>query len=165
VLDELTYPLLYGWIEVARVVEAIKSRPITCTSSSLDRRCPAELIEIADTVTEMTMIKHAFKAAFLLSTALSIEMLVAPVAVESAGAIVVAFLVDHFLGEPPARFHPVVWIGKGLSSTAAPWVQETRAVGFLRGTSVWLLGQRCRLESPGSPQWPFGVCLEAHPRR
>jgi adenosylcobinamide-phosphate synthase len=77
---------------------------------------------------------------FLLSTALSIEMLVAPVEVQSAGAIVVAFLMDHFLGEPPARFHPVVWIGKGLSSTAAPWVQETRAVAFLRGTSVWLLG-------------------------
>jgi adenosylcobinamide-phosphate synthase len=67
-------------------------------------------------------------------------MSVASVGVESAGAIVVAFLVDHFLGEPPARFHPVVWIGNGLSSTAAPWVQETRARAFLRGTSVWLLG-------------------------
>jgi cob(I)alamin adenosyltransferase len=62
VLDELTYPLLYGWIEVPRVVEALKSRPGHVHVVITGRRCPAELIEIADTVTEMTMIKHAFKA-------------------------------------------------------------------------------------------------------
>jgi cob(I)alamin adenosyltransferase len=62
VLDELTYPLLYGWIESSLVVDAIKSRPDHVHVVVTGRRCPAELIEIADTVTEMTMIKHAFKA-------------------------------------------------------------------------------------------------------
>jgi cob(I)alamin adenosyltransferase len=62
VLDELTYPLLYGWIEVPRVVDALKTRPGHVHVVITGRRCPAELIEIADTVTEMTMIKHAFKA-------------------------------------------------------------------------------------------------------
>lgn len=67
-------------------------------------------------------------------------MSVSPVGAVSALAIVVAFLVDHFLGEPPARFHPVVWIGKALSSTRAPWGQKTRATAFLRGAGLWLVG-------------------------
>jgi len=62
VLDELTYPLLYGWVETAPVVEALKSRPAHVHVVITGRRCPAELIEIADTVTEMTLIKHAFTA-------------------------------------------------------------------------------------------------------
>jgi cob(I)alamin adenosyltransferase len=62
VLDELTYPLRYGWIEVAQVVDAMKSRPDHVHVVITGRGCPVELIEIADTVTEMTMIKHAFKA-------------------------------------------------------------------------------------------------------
>jgi cob(I)alamin adenosyltransferase len=62
VLDELTYPLRYGWIAVARVVDALNGRPDHVHVVITGRRCPAELIEIADTVTEMTMIKHAFKA-------------------------------------------------------------------------------------------------------
>ena len=49
-------------LEVPRVVEALKSRPGHVHVVITGRRCPAELIEIADTVTEMTMIKHAFKA-------------------------------------------------------------------------------------------------------
>jgi adenosylcobinamide-phosphate synthase len=67
-------------------------------------------------------------------------MPVPAVGAASALAIVVAFLVDHFLGEPPARFHPVVWIGKALSSTGAPWAQKTRAVAFLAGAGHWIGG-------------------------
>jgi cob(I)alamin adenosyltransferase len=62
VLDEMTYPLLYGWIDVALVVAALKARPAHVHVVITGRRCPAELIEIADTVTEMTLVKHAFKA-------------------------------------------------------------------------------------------------------
>ena len=62
VLDELTYPLIYGWIESSLVVDALKSRPDHVHVIVTGRRCPAELIEIADTVTEMTMVKHAFEA-------------------------------------------------------------------------------------------------------
>ena len=30
-------------------------------------------------------------------------------------ALLIAFAIDHFLGEPPARLHPVVWMGIGLN--------------------------------------------------
>lgn len=33
-----------------------------------------------------------------------------------AGAVLVALAVDHFWGEPPARWHPVVWVGHALSA-------------------------------------------------
>jgi cob(I)alamin adenosyltransferase len=62
VLDELTYPLIYGWVPVAEVREALLARPKQVHVLITGRRCPAELIEIADTVTEMQAIKHAFKA-------------------------------------------------------------------------------------------------------
>src|ERR1700722_15294180 len=77
---------------------------------------------------------------FRLSMALSIDMPVPPVGAASALAIVVAFLADHFLGEPPARFHPVVWIGKALSSRGAPWAQKARTSAFLRGAGLWIVG-------------------------
>jgi adenosylcobinamide-phosphate synthase len=72
--------------------------------------------------------------------ALNIDTLVAPAAMVSVGAILVAFLVDHFLGEPPARLHPVVWIGKALSSTGAPWEYAGPAGAYVRGAGVWILG-------------------------
>src|ERR1700693_4157402 len=72
--------------------------------------------------------------------ALSIDMSVPPVGAASALAIVVAFLADHFLGEPPARFHPVVWIGKALSSTGAPWGQKARTASFRRVAGLWIVG-------------------------
>jgi cob(I)alamin adenosyltransferase len=62
VLDELTYPLIYGWIEVSTVREALIARPSQVHVMITGRRCPAELIEIADTVTQMRLVKHAFKA-------------------------------------------------------------------------------------------------------
>ena len=74
------------------------------------------------------------------STALNIDTVVAPAAMASVGAILVAFLVDHFLGEPPARLHPVVWMGKVLSSTGAPWEDSGPAAAYLRGAGLWLLG-------------------------
>ena len=80
------------------------------------------------------------KPAFRLSTALNIDIMVAPAAMTSVGAILVAFLVDHFLGEPPARLHPVVWTGKALSSTGAPWEYAGPAAAYLRGAGVWVLG-------------------------
>ena len=62
VLDELTYPLIYGWLPVAEVVTALRSRPAHVHVLITGRRCPAELIELADTVTDMQAVKHAFKA-------------------------------------------------------------------------------------------------------
>lgn len=62
VLDELTYPLLYGWIELDSVLETLRARPPHVHVVVTGRRCPSELVDLADTVTEMTKIKHAFNA-------------------------------------------------------------------------------------------------------
>jgi adenosylcobinamide-phosphate synthase len=55
-------------------------------------------------------------------------------------AIGVAFYVDHVFGEPPSRFHPVIWIGKALSSTGAPWTQTLPQIAFARGATTWMIG-------------------------
>jgi cob(I)alamin adenosyltransferase len=60
VLDEITYPLNWGWIPVSGVVEAILTRPPTVNVIATGRSAPADLIEVADTVTEMHSHKHAF---------------------------------------------------------------------------------------------------------
>jgi cob(I)alamin adenosyltransferase len=60
VLDEITYPINYGWIEVGDVVEAIRGRPSTVNIVATGRDAPPELVEAADTVTEMVKVRHAY---------------------------------------------------------------------------------------------------------
>jgi cob(I)alamin adenosyltransferase len=60
VLDEITYPLNWGWLELEEVIGAIRSRPEAVNIVATGRDAPPELIEVADTVTEMTKIKHAY---------------------------------------------------------------------------------------------------------
>ena len=60
VLDEITYPMNWGWIPVAGVVAAISSRPSAVNVIATGRDAPPELVEVADTVTEMRNRKHAF---------------------------------------------------------------------------------------------------------
>ena len=60
VLDEITYPMTWGWISTAEVVETIRSRPPQVNVIATGRDAPAELRELADTVTEMVAEKHAF---------------------------------------------------------------------------------------------------------
>jgi cob(I)alamin adenosyltransferase len=62
VLDEITYPLIYGWLPLDDVLGTLRARPKDVHVCLTGRRCPPELIELADTVTEMTKIKHAFNA-------------------------------------------------------------------------------------------------------
>jgi cob(I)alamin adenosyltransferase len=62
VLDEVTYPLIYGWLPLEDVLATLQARPTDVHVCMTGRRCPSELIELADTVTEMTKIKHAFNA-------------------------------------------------------------------------------------------------------
>lgn len=62
VLDEITYPLIYGWLDLRLVVDALRTRPAHVHVVLTGRRCPQEIIDIADTVSEIQMIKHAFKA-------------------------------------------------------------------------------------------------------
>jgi cob(I)alamin adenosyltransferase len=59
-LDELTYPVNYGWLDVHEVVSAIRERPQHVNVIVTGRDAPPEIVEVADTVTEMTKIKHAF---------------------------------------------------------------------------------------------------------
>ena len=62
VLDEITYPLIYGWLPLDEVLATLHERPKDVHVCLTGRRCPPELVELADTVTEMTLVKHAFKA-------------------------------------------------------------------------------------------------------
>lgn len=62
VLDEITYPLIYGWLPLEEVLHTLRQRPREVHVCLTGRRCPSEIIELADTVTEMGLIKHAFKA-------------------------------------------------------------------------------------------------------
>ena len=62
VLDEVTYPLIYGWLPLQDVLDTLRARPGHVHVCLTGRRCPSELIDLADTVTEMTKVKHAFNA-------------------------------------------------------------------------------------------------------
>lgn len=62
ILDEVTYPLVYGWVPLQDVLQTLQNRPRHVHVMLTGRRCPAELIAIADTVTDMQPIKHAFDA-------------------------------------------------------------------------------------------------------
>ncbi len=61
VLDELTYPLRWGWIDTAEVVAAIRERPPRVSIVITGRDAPDELVAVADTVTEMRNVKHAYE--------------------------------------------------------------------------------------------------------
>lgn len=62
VLDELTYPLIYGWLPLEEVLQTLAERPRDVHVVITGRRCPPEIMDVADTVTEMTLVKHAFRA-------------------------------------------------------------------------------------------------------
>ena len=62
VLDEITYPLIYGWLPLDEVLQTLRERPREVHVVLTGRRCPQEIIDLADTVTEMKLIKHAFQA-------------------------------------------------------------------------------------------------------
>ncbi len=60
-LDELTYLCTWGWIDTDDVVATIVNRPETVNIIVTGRDAPQAIIDIADTVTEMTEIKHAYQ--------------------------------------------------------------------------------------------------------
>lgn len=60
-LDELNIALKYGYLELAEVLDDIRRRPPRQHVVVTGRGAPAELIEAADTVTEMGLVKHAFQ--------------------------------------------------------------------------------------------------------
>ena len=60
VLDEATYVLVWGWVPVEEFVAAIQNRPDDVNVIVTGRDAPESLQTIADTVTEMRKVKHAF---------------------------------------------------------------------------------------------------------
>jgi cob(I)alamin adenosyltransferase len=62
ILDEITYPMNWGWISTDDVVATIANRPTHVNVICTGRNAPQALIDIADTVTEMVKVKHAFEA-------------------------------------------------------------------------------------------------------
>jgi cob(I)alamin adenosyltransferase len=61
VLDEVTYPINWGWIDLDEVVGTITNRPAHVNVVCTGRNAPEGLIDIADTVTEMGVVKHAYQ--------------------------------------------------------------------------------------------------------
>ena len=62
ILDELTYMLTYGYLDKQRVLSAIEDRPAQQHVIITGRNAAGELVEIADTVSEVKDTKHAFNA-------------------------------------------------------------------------------------------------------
>jgi cob(I)alamin adenosyltransferase len=62
ILDEFTYVMARGWVPVAEVLTVLAARPGTQHVVITGRRCPQEIIDAADIVTEMSKVKHPFDA-------------------------------------------------------------------------------------------------------
>ncbi|UQZ88118.1 cob(I)yrinic acid a,c-diamide adenosyltransferase [Deltaproteobacteria bacterium Smac51] len=61
VLDEICVAVSNGLISVEDAMELIKAKPLAMNLIMTGRGCPQEIIDLADTVTEMTVIKHAYQ--------------------------------------------------------------------------------------------------------
>ncbi|PTT87291.1 cob(I)yrinic acid a,c-diamide adenosyltransferase [Pelomonas sp. HMWF004] len=62
VLDEIMYPLRYGWLPLEGVLACLRERPSHVHVVLTGRNAPEELMELADTVTEMRLVKHHYQA-------------------------------------------------------------------------------------------------------
>ena len=62
ILDELTYPLKFGWLDVNAILADLQNRPAMQHVVITGRAAPDVLCQAADTVTEMRDVKHAFQS-------------------------------------------------------------------------------------------------------
>jgi cob(I)alamin adenosyltransferase len=65
ILDEINYAISYGMLDPAKVVETLESRPEMVHVILTGRNAQASLVAIADTVTEMREVKHAYQKGIL----------------------------------------------------------------------------------------------------
>lgn len=65
ILDELTYLCAWGWVDTSEIVDAIANRPDHVNLVITGRDAPQELIDAADTVTEMVKVAHAYDKGIL----------------------------------------------------------------------------------------------------
>ena len=61
ILDEINYAISYGMLDPARVVEALKQKPEQVHVILTGRNAHPTIVEVADTVTEMKQVKHAYE--------------------------------------------------------------------------------------------------------
>ena len=62
ILDEITYPVSYGWLDATEVVTALRERPPDVDVILTGRDAVPELVDLADLVTEMTEVKHPYQS-------------------------------------------------------------------------------------------------------
>ena len=62
ILDEINIALRYGYLSLEEVLDAVRARPALTHAVLTGRGAPEGLIEAADLVTEMTLVKHPFRA-------------------------------------------------------------------------------------------------------
>jgi cob(I)alamin adenosyltransferase len=60
ILDELTYLINWEWVDLTEVLATIRDRPPHVNIVVTGRDAPQALIDLADTVTEMRQVKHAY---------------------------------------------------------------------------------------------------------
>ena len=62
VLDEFTYPMIFGWVDTDEVIEWLREhKPEMLHLVITGRDAPEALVEFADLVTEMRLVKHPFE--------------------------------------------------------------------------------------------------------
>lgn len=61
ILDEMTYAFTYGWLDVDVVIAALRARPVGTHVIVTGRDAPEALIDAADLVTEMRLVKHPYR--------------------------------------------------------------------------------------------------------
>jgi cob(I)alamin adenosyltransferase len=60
VMDEISYAMTWGWIDAHDVASTVANRPVKTNIVLTGRDMAQAVIDVADTVTEMNVIKHAF---------------------------------------------------------------------------------------------------------
>jgi len=65
VLDEINYAISYGMLDAGVVTEVLKSKPEMVHVILTGRNAHPMLVELADTVTEMREVKHAYQKGIL----------------------------------------------------------------------------------------------------
>jgi cob(I)alamin adenosyltransferase len=61
VLDEINYAISYGMLDPGKVAERLKGKPAMVHVILTGRNAHPSIIELADTVTEMRQVKHAYE--------------------------------------------------------------------------------------------------------
>ena len=61
ILDEINYAISYGMLDPAKVVESLKKKPEMVHVILTGRNAHSTIVDIADTVTEMRQVKHAYE--------------------------------------------------------------------------------------------------------